>query len=293
MANLKDLKIRIKSVKSTQKITRAMKVVSASKLRRARENAEHALPYAVRMERVMSTLASNAATGDNAPKLLVGNGQSNIHLILVVSSDRGLCGGFNANLCKAVKRKVAELTANGKKVKIICLGKKGYEILKSTHASYIIDKQYGIASKKNIPFSDAETQASNIIKMFEGEEFDVCTIFYNKFITAISQEITAQQLVPLEFGEFPAEVGSSAVYEYEPSEAKILDDLLPRNIAVQIYTAFLENSASEHGARMAAMDNATRNAGEMIKKLTLKYNRTRQAAITKELLEIIAGAEAV
>lgn len=292
MANLKDLKIRIRSVKSTQKITRAMKLVSASKLRRARENSERALPYALRMERVIKTLATNAS-GDNAPQLLVGNGKSDNHLLLVISSDRGLCGGFNANLTKAAKRKIAELTAKGKKVKVICLGKKAYEILKSTHASFIIDKKQGIASKKIIPFSDAEEQATNVIKMFENGDFDVCTIFYNKFISAISQKVTAQQLIPLDISATENATAKSEIYEYEPSEAQILSSLLPQNIAVQIYNAFLENSASEHGARMAAMDNATRNAGDMIKGLTLKYNRTRQAVITKELLEIIAGAEAV
>lgn len=292
MANLKDLKTRIKSVKSTQKITRAMKMVSASKLRRARENAERAIPYAERMEMVMKTLAANVS-GDNAPKLLVGNGKNQIHLLIAVSSDRGLCGGFNANLTKAVKRKITELKSEGKEAKVICLGKKGYEILRATHASYIIDKIQGIASKKIVPFSDAEEQTLKILEMFEEGAFDVCTIFYNKFISAISQKVTAQQLIPLDMGHIEQASGSSSVYEYEPSEAKILSDLLPRNISVQIYNAFLENSASEHGARMAAMDNATRNAGDMIKKLTLKYNRTRQAVITKELLEIIAGAEAV
>ena len=291
MANLKDLKIRIRSVKSTQKITRAMKVVSASKLRRARENAERALPYAMRMERVIKTLAANVS-GDNAPKLLAGNGKDNTHLLILVSSDRGLCGGFNANLVKAVRRKISELSSKGKNVQVICVGKKGYEILKSTNASSIIDKIQGITSKKIIPFSDAEEQALKVIKMFEGGKFDVCTVFYNKFISAISQKVTAQQIIPLEIVDGENKITDS-VYDYEPSEATILGELLPRNIAVQIYNAFLENSASEHGARMAAMDNATRNAGEMIKGLTLKYNRTRQAAITKELLEIIAGAEAV
>lgn len=291
MANLKDLKVRIRSVKSTQKITRAMKMVSASKLRRARENAERAVPYAKRMERVMQTLAANVS-GDSAPKLLVGNGKDQVHLLIAVSSDRGLCGGFNANIAKAVKRKISELTSQGKKVKLICLGKKGYEILKSTHSQYIIDKTQGIASKKIVPFSDAEEQTQKILHVFDEDEFDVCTIYYNKFISAISQKVTAQQLIPLDLSSQIGEA-SSSVYEYEPSEAQILSDLLPRNISVQIYNAFLENSASEHGARMAAMDNATRNAGDMIKKLTLKYNRTRQAVITKELLEIIAGAEAV
>lgn len=268
-------------------------MVSASKLRRARENAERAVPYAERMERVMKTLAANVS-GDNAPKLLVGNGKNKIHLLVIISSDRGLCGGFNANLTKAIKRKTSELQLEGKEVKIICIGKKGYEILRGTHSQNIIDRIQGIASKKIIPFSDAEEQALKILQMFEEGAFDVCTIYYNKFISAISQKVTAQQLIPLDMGDADQQgAASSSVYEYEPSEAKILSDLLPRNLSVQMYNAFLENSASEHGARMAAMDNATRNAGDMIKKLTLTYNRTRQAVITKELLEIIAGAEAV
>jgi F-type H+-transporting ATPase subunit gamma len=243
------------------------------------------------MAKVINTLAVNTSA-DSAPKLLVGNGKDKTHLLIAVSSDRGLCGGFNANIAKAVKRKIADLTAQGKEVKVICIGKKGYEVLKSTHAGYIIDKIQGIASKKIVPFSDAEEQTSKILKGFDEGAFDVCTIYYNKFISAISQKVTAQQLIPMEITDTKV-TATSAVYEYEPSESEILSDLLPLNMSVQIYNAFLENSASEHGARMAAMDNATRNAGDMIKKLTLKYNRTRQAVITKELLEIIAGAEAV
>jgi F-type H+-transporting ATPase subunit gamma len=290
MANLKDLKIRIKSVKSTQKITSAMKVVSASKLRRARERTEAAAPYALRMERMLKTLAGNVSK-DTAPKLLVGSGKNHTHLLLVVSSDRGLCGGFNGHLVKAVKNKITELKGEGREIKIICIGKKGYELLKLHYKSYIIDKIEGISKKRVIPFEDALGQANTVIKMFNNHEFDVCTIFYNKFISAISQKPTAQQLIPLNIEQTTA--GDNSVYEYEPSETAILDDLLPKNIAVQIYHAFLENSASEHGARMAAMDNATRSAGDMIKRLTLVYNRTRQAAITKELIEIISGAEAV
>lgn len=291
MANLKNLKIRINSVKSTQKITRAMKVVSAAKLRRARDMAEAAAPYAERMERVLGTLACNV-TPDSAPKLLVGNGKDDVHLLVVISSDRGLCGGFNTHLVKAVKAKIRELHAKNKDFKIICIGKKGYELLKIEHDSKIIDKTFDISKKKAIPFEDADTQVTAIIKMFNEGEFDVCSIFYNKFISAISQKATEQQIIPLQVHQND-NVASSSVYEYEPSETKILEELLPRNLGVQIYKAFLENSASEHGARMSAMDNATRNAGDMIKRLTLVYNRTRQAAITTELIEIIAGAEAV
>jgi F-type H+-transporting ATPase subunit gamma len=290
MANLKDLKVRIKSVKSTQKITSAMKVVSASKLRRAREKAEAAAPYAARMERMLTTLAGNVSK-DSAPKLLVGSGKDKVHLLVVVSSDRGLCGGFNTHLLKAVKNKISQCRSENKDVKILCIGKKGYEHLKSAYKENIVGRIEGISKKRAIPFEDAEEQAKTIIDIFENAEFDVCTIFYNKFISAISQEVTAQQLIPLNVEK--AADNNAAVYEYEPSEGAILTQLLPKNLAVQIYHAFLENSASEHGARMSAMDNATRNAGDMIKKLTLVYNRTRQAAITKELIEIISGAEAV
>ncbi len=290
MANLKNLKVRINSVKSTQKITRAMKVVSASKLRRARERAEAAAPYAERMEMVLQTLAGNVSKS-SAPQLLVGNGKDKTHLIIVVSSDRGLCGGFNTHLVKAVKYKISTLLASGKEVKIICIGKKGYDQLKSIHKSRIIARIEDISKKRVIPFEDAKEQATKLIRLFSEGEFDVCSIFYNKFVTAITNIVTEQQLIPLHINA--AATSSNSVYEYEPSEGKILADLLPKNIAVQIYNSMLESSASEHGARMSAMDNATRNAGDMIKKLTLVYNRTRQAAITTELIEIIAGAEAV
>lgn len=291
MANLKDLKLRIKSVKSTQKITRAMKMVAASKLRRAREKAEAAAPYAMRMERMVTTLAANISKS-NAPKLLVGNGKDHTHLLVVVSSDRGLCGGFNAHLVKAVKNKISQLRAEKKEFKILCIGKKGFEQLRISFKDQIIGRVDGISKKKAIPFDDAAAEADKVIALFEKGGFDICSIFYNKFVSAISQEVTEQQLIPLDLSSVK-KAKDDAVYDYEPDEAAILGKLLPENIAVQIYNAFLENSASEHGARMSAMDNATRNAGEMIKKLTLVYNRTRQAAITTELIEIIAGAEAV
>lgn len=293
MANLKNLKIRINSVKSTQKITKAMKLVSASKLRRARERAEAAAPYAERMDMVLKTLAANVSK-TSAPALLVGNGKDKTHLIVVISSDRGLCGGFNTHLVKAARYKINSLLAAGKEVKIICIGKKGYDQLKSQYRSKIIHTVEDISKKRIIPFADAKEQADKIIAMFENGEFDVCTIFYNKFVSAISNEVTEQQIIPLNLEDANAATQqSNALYEYEPSEKKILADLLPKNVAVQVYNSFLESSAGEHGARMSAMDNATRNAGDMIKKLTLSYNRTRQAAITTELIEIIAGAEAV
>ncbi len=295
MANLKSLKIRIRSVKSTQKITKAMKMVSAAKLRRAREKVEAATPYAEAMSRVVKTLARNIPVNE-APALLVGNGRNHKHLLVVVTSDRGLCGGLNTNLVKAVKRKILELSSEGKEVSLFCIGKKGRELLSSQFKNKIIHEVEGISKKKNIPYEDVEVQAKTILDLFSQEKFDVCTIFFNKFISAISQKITATQIIPLaqdEETENSTKVNSALPYEYEPSEQEILSDLLPRNLAVQLYHAVLENTASEQGSRMTAMDNATSNAGEMIKKLTLVYNRTRQANITKELIEIISGAEAV
>ncbi len=300
MPSLKDLKNRIKSVKSTQKITKAMKMVAAAKLRRAREQAEASRPYAEAMERVLSTLAANA-TSDNP--LLSGNGKSDTHLIVVATSDRGLCGGFNSSIVRAVRRKVRELQAAGKTVKLLFVGRKGYEQLTHEFGKLIIGK--GELPKKKLAYSDADAVSSDLITRFEAGEFDVAHIVYNKFKSAISQVVTFQQLVPLALTS--AESGVSSVsnkshstlntqhstYEYEPNEAEILADLLPKNLGVQVYSALLENAASEQGARMTAMDNATRNAGEMIKGLSLKYNRTRQAVITKELIEIISGAEAV
>lgn len=304
MASLKDLKNRIKSVKNTQKITKAMKMVSAAKLRRAREQAESSRPYAEAMERLMSNLASGVTEGSEAPKLMAGNGASDTHLIVVATSDRGLCGAFNSSIVRAVRRKIRELQAQGKRVKLLTVGRKGYEQLHHEFGSHIINRLE--LPKKRIGYSDAEAVASEVAQYFEAGEFDVAHLVYNKFKSAISQIVTWQQLIPLDVnrGSWAVDrekentndesrIKDHVTYTYEPEEQDILSALLPRNLAVQTYRALLENAASEQGARMTAMDNATRNAGEMIKKLTLKYNRTRQAAITKELIEIISGAEAV
>ncbi len=289
MPSLKDLKNRIKSVKSTQKITKAMKMVAAAKLRRAREQAEASRPYAEAMEHVLSSLANSVKTRDDVPKLLIGTGKTDTQLIVVATSDRGLCGGFNSTIVRTVRRKVRDLQGQGFKVKLLCVGRKGYEQLNHEFGSLIIGKSE--LNKKKLSFADAEVIAKDLTKRFEAGEFDVAHVIYNKFKSAISQIVTLQQVIPLEIKETSGV--QNVTYEYEPNEAEILNDLLPRNLSVQVYTALLENAASEQGARMTAMDNATRNAGEMIKKLSLKYNRTRQAAITKELIEIISGAEAV
>lgn len=293
MPSLKDLKTRINSVKSTQKITKAMKMVAASKLRKARESAEAAAPYAQRMDRMLTSLAKNLASNDNAPKLLSGTGKDSTHLLVVVSTDRGLCGGLNTNLIKEVKQEVSSLRKNGKEIKLLCLGKKSYELLKREYSGHIVEKIEGL-TRKAVNFSDAENQAEKIIEWFDNNQFDICTIFYNKFVSAISQQPVKQQIIPLNVDSSEGQPNqNSAVYEFEPNEEVISKTLLPRNITVQLFHALQENAASEHGARMSAMDNATRNAGDMIKKLTLVYNRTRQAAITKELIEIISGAEAI
>ena len=290
MANLKTLKNRIKSVKSTQKITKAMKMVAASKLRRARMKAEAAQPYAKSMEKILSSVAGSLAGSSSVFPLLSGNGNEHRHLLIVATSDRGLCGAFNSSIVRAARKKIAELKLSGRDVKILCIGKKGYDQLKTQHGKIIIETLEGV-SKAQLSFADAEAVAHKVIKLFDDNHFDVCSIYYNAFKSVISQIVTLQQLIPLDITSLS---GAKQVgYEYEPSEEVILADLLPRNIAVQIYHALLENAASEQGARMSAMDNATRNAGEMIKGLTLVYNRTRQAAITKELIEIISGAEAL
>ena len=306
MPSLKDLKNRIKSVKSTQKITKAMKMVAAAKLRRAREQAEAARPFAEAMERVLSAVASNQQS-ENGNLLLSGTGKDDTQLIVVATSDRGLCGGFNSSIVRAVRRKVRELQAQGKTVKLLFVGRKGYEQLAQEFSKIIIGKSE--LPKKKIGYGDAEEIAKNLITGLNEEKFDVAYIIYNHFKSAISQVVTFQQIIPLSpvGGVATAQelkpndrdsvqalrASQNNTYEYEPNEAEILADLLPRNLAVQIYTALLENAASEQGARMTAMDNATRNAGDMIKGLSLKYNRTRQAVITKELIEIISGAEAV
>ena len=291
MPSLKDLKNRIKSVKSTQKITKAMKMVAAAKLRRAREQAEAARPYAEAMEKMLAGLASGITDGAGAPPLLSGNGSQQTQLIIVATSDRGLCGAFNGSIVRAVRRKVRELQILGVNVKLLCVGRKGYEQLASEFGTIIIGK--GELPKKRIGYADADAIATDLTGRFLEGEFDVAHIVYNKFKSAISQEVTFQQLIPLALEEKQAGSAPSVAYEYEPNEEDILEGLLPKNLGIQVYRALLENAASEQGARMTAMDNATRNAGDMIKKLNLKYNRTRQAAITKELIEIISGAEAV
>lgn len=293
MASLKELRVRIKSVKNTQKITKAMKMVAAAKLRRAQEQAQASRPYAERMEGMVRSLASSVSGNDNAPMLLVGNGKSDTQLLIVATSDRGLCGGFNSSITRSVRRRVRELRGEGKEVKLYCIGKKAYEQLNAEFGSIIIARRVDVG-KRGLAYAEADLIAKDILERFEAGEFDIATVVYNEFKSAISQIVTFQQLIPLPQDESEKEeIAEALPYEYEPSEEAILADLLPRNVGVQIFRSLLENAASEQGARMTAMDNATRNAGEMIKKLTLVYNRTRQAAITKELIEIISGAEAV
>ncbi len=298
MANLKELKTRISSVKSTQKITSAMKMVAASRLKRAQEAAEAARPYAERMERMMTSLLDNPGSLEGAGKLLSGTGSDDTHLIVVVTSDRGLCGGFNANISRETRNRLLALTGENKNAKILCIGRKGREQLKTEFKNAIVDTYEGIG-KAGVQFEEAQGVAVKIIEMFEAGEFDVCTIIYNKFISAITQEVTLRQIIPVQLAdeddeaEAAVETGPSAIYEFEPSEEEILAKLLPSNLNVQVFRALLESSASEHGARMSAMDNATRNAGEMIDDLSITYNRTRQAKITSELIEIISGAEAL
>ncbi|MDY0881708.1 F0F1 ATP synthase subunit gamma [Dongia soli] len=294
MPNLKDLKIRINSVKSTQKITSAMKMVAAAKLRRAQEQAEAARPYAERMERVLGSLAASMAGIEGAPALLAGTGKDQVHLVVVMTSDRGLCGGFNGSIVRGARKHVRDLKAAGKTVKILSVGRKGSDQLRREFPGDMIGTIEDVG-KPRLSFDAAEKIAARVRHMFDHGEFDVCTVIYNKFKSAISQIVTFQQLIPFAVGGAANENADAqlAQYEYEPDEGAILADLLPRNIGMQVYRALLENAASEQGARMTAMDNATRNAGEMINKLTITYNRTRQANITKELIEIISGAEAV
>jgi F-type H+-transporting ATPase subunit gamma len=293
MPSLKDLKVRINSTKNTQKITSAMKMVSAAKLRRAQEQAEAARPYAERMERVLGRLAAAAAGKDGAPALLAGNGKDQTHLLVVMTSDRGLCGGFNSSIARGARRLARELKGQGKTVKILCVGRKGRDQLRREFPGEIIGTIEDIA-KPRLTFAAAESVATRILTMFEHGEFDVCSLVYNRFKSAMTQIVTVQQLIP--FAPAAAnenEPGGAQAYEYEPDELEILSALLPKNLGMQVFRALLENNASEQGARMTAMDSATRNAGEMINKLTITYNRSRQAAITKELIEIISGAEAL
>lgn len=295
MASLKDLKNRIASVKATQKITKAMQMVAAAKLRKAQEAAEAARPYSERMSKVMANISAGVKGQENAPKLMAGTGKDDVHLLVVMTAERGLCGGFNSSIARLARVKVMELQANGKTVKILCVGKKGYDALKGQYDDIIIDT-IELKDVKQVGFQNAADIGKKVLEMFDGEEFDVCTIFYSEFRSVISQIPTAQQVIPADLGDAEEETdddAGSVHYEYEPEEEVILEDLLPRNVSMQIFRGLLENAASEQGARMSAMDNATRNAGDMIDKLTISYNRQRQAQITKELIEIISGAEAL
>ena len=291
MATLDDLKKRIASVKSTQKITKAMKMVAAAKLRRAQENAEKGRPYSEKMNNIILNLSSGISEKENAPKLLSGTGEDKVHLCIVLTSDRGLCGGFNTNIIKKAKTYFQKISDEGKTLKIITVGSKGYDQLKRVYKDAIVER-ISFKDSKTINYLDAEKVGKMIIENFEKEEFDVCTIFYNKFKNVITQIPQEQQIIPLKTSE-AEENSSEDNYEFEPDEDEILSNLLPKNISTQIFKAMLENSASEQGSRMSAMDNATRNAGEMVDKLTIEYNRSRQAAITKELIEIISGAESL
>ena len=291
MASLDDLKKRIASVKSTQKITKAMKMVAAAKLRRAQENAEKGRPYSEKMNNIILNLSSGVSDKENAPKLLAGTGMNKTHLCIVLTSDRGLCGGFNTNIIKKAKSYFNKISNEGKNLKIITVGTKGYDQLKRVYKNNIIEK-ISFKESKSINYLDAEKVGNIIIDKFEKKEFDVCAIFYNQFKNVITQIPQEQQIIPLKTSETEGN-SSEDNYEFEPDEDEILSNLLPKNISTQIFKAMLENSASEQGSRMSAMDNATRNAGDMVDKLTIEYNRSRQAAITKELIEIISGAESL
>jgi F-type H+-transporting ATPase subunit gamma len=290
MASLDDLKKRIASVKSTQKITKAMKMVAAAKLRKAQESAEKGRPYSEKMNNVILNLSSGISDKENAPKLLAGTGQDKVHLCVVMTSDRGLCGGFNSNIIKKAKSYFSKILDENKELKIITVGSKGNDQLKRIYGDKIIEN-ISFKESKNANYFDADKVGKIIIEKFEAGEFDVCIIFYNKFKNVITQIPQAQQIIPL--NDEGSENSSDESYEFEPDEDEILSNLLPKNISTQIFKAMLENSASEQGSRMSAMDNATRNAGEMVDKLTIEYNRSRQAAITKELIEIISGAESL
>jgi F-type H+-transporting ATPase subunit gamma len=295
MPSLKDLRNRISSVKSTQKITSAMKMVAASKLRRAQEQAEAGRPFSERMERMLASLAGRVNVAGQGPKLMAGTGKDDVHLVIVVTSDRGLAGGFNAQITREARRHIRALKADGKTVKILTVGRKGRDNLRRDFGKDLVEGFTEI-DRPRLSFAAADRIADRVLAMFDAGEFDVCTILYNRFKSAISQIPTTQQLIPVAFPESEetgAAAGGNAIYEFEPDEDAILRELLPRNLSIQIYKALLESAAGEQGARMTAMDNATRNAGEMINKLTLTYNRTRQATITKELIEIISGAEAI
>jgi F-type H+-transporting ATPase subunit gamma len=293
MASLKFLRNRIVSVKSTQKITKAMKMVAAAKLRKAQQNAENARPYSEKLNSIILNLKNSVTDMDSAPKLLVGNQKNETHLCVVLSSDRGLCGGFNTNICRKAKVFFEKALEEGKNLKIIVVGSKANDQLKRKYNQYIIDR-VSLKDEKVVSFAKAQEITDKILNLFTRNEFDVCTLFYNKFKSVIAQIPQSQQLIPVSIEEKPNQQNTAnSQYDYEPDENEILENLLPKNITTQIYAAFLENQASEQGSRMTAMDNATRNAGDLISKLTINYNRTRQAVITKELIEIISGAESL
>ena len=291
MPSLDDLKKRIKSVKSTQKITKAMKMVAAAKLRKAQENAEKGRPYSQKMQNIILNLTRSISDPQNAPKLLVGTGTDKTHLCVVLTADRGLCGGFNSNICKLAKANFKKILREGKNLKIITVGSKGLDQIKREYEKYII-KKLSFKDKKQITFKEAEIIGNEIINLFEKNEFDKCILFYNNFKNVITQIPQAQQIVPA-YKTLIENNEENLSYEFEPEEDEILEDLLPKNISTQVFKAFLENAASEQGSRMTAMDNATRNAGDLVDKLTINYNRSRQASITKELIEIISGAESL
>jgi F-type H+-transporting ATPase subunit gamma len=291
MASLKDMRVRIAATKATQKITKAMQMVAASKLRRAQVAAEAARPYAERMSKVLGSIAAAVAGSDSAPRLLAGTGNDKVHLLVVCTAERGLCGPFNSSIVRLTREKANALINQGKDIKILCVGRKGFDQLRRLYGKQIIET-VELRGVRTIGFEQAEMIAKKIVALFDAGGFDVCTLFFSRFKSVIAQIPTAQQIIPPVF-EPSTEAGPTAAYEYEPEEEDILAELLPRNLSVQVFRALLENAASEQGARMSAMDNATRNAGEMIRKQTLTYNRTRQAMITKELIEIISGAEAL
>ena len=292
MPSLDDLKKRIKSVKSTQKITKAMKMVAAAKLRKAQENAEKGRPYSQKMQNIILNLTKSISDPQNAPKLLVGTGEDKKYLCVVLTADRGLCGGFNSNICKLAKNNFKKILQEGKDLKIITVGSKGHDQIRREYGEHII-KKFSFKNKKHISFNEANLVGNEIISLFNLKEFDKCIIFYNNFKNVITQIPQAQQIIPAETNNFEKKENENFSYEFEPEEDEILEDLLPKNISTQVFKALLENAASEQGSRMTAMDNATRNAGDLVDKLTINYNRSRQASITKELIEIISGAESL
>tara|TARA_B100001093_G_scaffold499404_1_gene548609 strand:- start:306 stop:1184 length:879 start_codon:yes stop_codon:yes gene_type:complete len=292
MPSLDDLKKRINSVKSTQKITKAMKMVAAAKLRKAQESAENGRPYSQKMQNIILNLTNSINDPQNAPKLLVGTGNDKTYLCVVLTADRGLCGGFNSNICKLAKLNFQKILNEGKELKIITVGSKGHDQIKREYGKYVINK-FSFKDKKQISFTEAEIIGNEIISLFNDNKFDKCILFYNNFKNVITQIPQAQQIIPAEKKLSPEKKNETNFYEFEPDEDEILEDLLPKNISTQVFKAFLENAASEQGSRMTAMDNATRNAGDLVDKLTINYNRSRQASITKELIEIISGAESL